>query len=94
MTEPLSRVELIELVEKIMHGEGTEEETNEWLELIKANVPDPEVSDLIFWPDVRGLPDNLTAEQIVDMAVSYKPIALPASATSQHHIDQEEESAT
>ena len=39
---------------------------------LEANVPHLGVSDLIFWPE-RG---ELTAEQIVDDALAYKPIAL------------------
>lgn len=39
------------------------------LELLKKNVPDPRISNYIFY-------DELTPEQIVDKALSYKPIQL------------------
>jgi hypothetical protein len=51
---------------------------NFWLELHQANVPDPDVSDLIFWPNVYFKDENapdLTPEQIVDIALSYRPTA-------------------
>lgn len=66
------KTELIELVRKIMEVEGTESEIDEMLVYLKQNVPHPEVSDLIFW-DKR----ELTPEEIVEEALSYKPIILP-----------------
>ena len=68
----LSRQELIELVRKIINVEGTEEEIDEWEQELKANVPHPEVSGLIFYPE----DEDVTPEEIVDEALSYKPIAL------------------
>ena len=41
------------------------------MEVVEKNVPDSNVSDLIFWND-----DNLTPEQIIDKAFEYKPIQL------------------
>ena len=63
-----------------MDGNGTEDELNQMMDLLEANVPDPNVSDLIFWPN--GFPHDPnapepTAEQVVDKALAYKPIALP-----------------
>lgn len=69
--EKLNREQLIELVQRIMNGEGSEDEQDEWLELLGQQVPHPEVSNLIFW-DER----ELTAEQIVDEALNYRPILL------------------
>ena len=40
----MERTELIKLVERIMKGEGTEEEQDELLELLEKNVLDPQVS--------------------------------------------------
>jgi hypothetical protein len=68
----LSKNELIQLVEKIMNTVGTEEELDEMLLLLKGSVPHPEVSDLIFWND-----KDLTAEEIINEALTYKPIILP-----------------
>lgn len=44
----LSKEDLIELVGKIMNVEGSEEEIDRMIELLKQ-VPHPEASDLIFW---------------------------------------------
>lgn len=77
MREKLSKAELIQLVEKIISGQGTEQEIYKWLKLVELNVPDQGVSDIIYWPSTRGQPDNLTAEQIVDIALSYKPNVIP-----------------
>lgn len=68
----LSRQELIALVTKIVNAEGTEEELDQWLEMVMRQVPHPQVSDLIFW---HG--PELTPEEIVDAALSYQPIVLP-----------------
>lgn len=72
MAQRLSREELIELVEKIRRVENSEEEIDAMLDLLEWNVPDPEVSNLIYWSK-----EDLTSEQIVDRALSYKPILLP-----------------
>ncbi len=41
------------------------------LDLLRKNVPDPNVSDLIYYAD-----PELTAEQVVDAAMEYRPFAL------------------
>ncbi|PEM21840.1 bacteriocin immunity protein [Bacillus toyonensis] len=71
MLKKLTREELINLVSKIVESEGTEEEINEMIEIVKRNVPHPELSDLIYWND-----EDLTPEQIVDIALAYTPIQL------------------
>jgi hypothetical protein len=77
----MSREELIELVERIMRAEGeTEEQADQLIDLFEANVPRPEASDLIFHPE-QALGDaypgrELTAAEVVDFALSYRPIAL------------------
>ncbi len=68
----LKREELVELVKKIMNAEGSEEEVNEMINLLKENVPHPEVSNLIFWSK-----KELTAEEVINEALLYKPIILP-----------------
>lgn len=67
----LNKDDLIVLVSKIMNAEGTEEEIDNRIEILKQNVPHPQVSDLIFWNEVE-----LTPEQVVEQALSYKPIQL------------------
>ncbi|WP_236655977.1 hypothetical protein [Streptacidiphilus jiangxiensis] len=63
--------ELVEVVRRILAGGP---ESDYYLRLLEANVPHPRVSDLIFHPPVE-LRDG-SAEQIVDEALRYRPIAL------------------
>ncbi len=65
----MHRSELIEIVEKIMRCEGTEEDQDHLLELLEQNVADPNVSRYIFY-------EENTAEEVVDKALAYKPILL------------------
>ena len=69
MTEKFTRNELIKLVRKISDAAGTEEEIDGWVNILEKNVPDPNVSDLIFYSE-----EEMSAEEIVDKALSYKPI--------------------
>jgi len=69
----LSRKELTELVRKIMNVEGTEEQIDKMIDILEANVPHPYVSDLIFYPDEDR---EQTAEEIIEKALSYKPVQL------------------
>jgi hypothetical protein len=81
--QKLNREQLIGLVEKLLSGEGTEEEVEAWLILLEQNVLDPQIGDYIYWPQYHGLDDDRTAAQIVDKALSYKPILLgPATNSS------------
>ena len=68
----LSRSELIELVEKLLSNEGTEQQDAEWLHLVCCNVPDPGVIDLIQM--------ELPAEEIIDRALAYQPVPLGPSS--------------
>lgn len=74
----MNRHELIALVERILAGDApTEEEHDRLIELFEKNVPRPGASDLIFWPEhAIGESRDLTAEEVVDIALSYRPIAL------------------
>ena len=72
----LSREAVVALVKKLLAAKGTEEEQKEWLGLVVASVPHPTVSNLIYYPDVM-----LSAEEIVDLALNYSPIALPESGS-------------
>jgi hypothetical protein len=65
----MTREELIELVKKIMNAEGTEEEIHANIMLFKDNVSHPSPANLIYH-------DDLTAEEVVDRALSYRPIQL------------------
>ena len=72
MTDTLTRFELVELVRKIQAAEGSEEEIDRMIASLEASVPHPHVTDLIFYPEG---PD-LTAEEVVERALAYKPIQL------------------
>lgn len=76
MATKLSKSELVELVAKLLRADGSEEEQSQWIRLVESNVPDPHVQDLIFWPSRCGLGEDPSAEEIVEKALSYKPIAL------------------
>ena len=76
MANKLSKRALIELVEKIIRVQGTEEEVNEWVHLFEQNVLHPEASGLIFWSSDYGLGRSPSAEEIVEAALNYKPIQL------------------
>ncbi len=55
-----------------MTVEGTEEEIDEMINTLEANVLHPEVTDLIFYPEK----EDVTPEEVVDQALAYKPILL------------------
>ena len=65
----MNRSELIDLVNKIKKCEGTEEEIDNMIYLLEENVVYPDISDLIFY-------DEKSSEEIVDIALAYKPIQL------------------
>lgn len=66
----MSKEELIELVRQIISMENkTEQEINMLIDQLVSNVPHPEVTDLIYY-------DDLTPEEIVEKALSYKPVRL------------------
>jgi len=67
----ITRAELVWLVRQIQRAD---DHTGYYLRLFEANVTDPNATDLIFWPP-PGF-ENASAEQIVDKALSYCPIAL------------------
>ncbi|MDR9743764.1 MULTISPECIES: bacteriocin immunity protein [Paenibacillus] len=69
-----NHLHLVELVRKLMNAEGTENELDEMLNELQQQMPYAEISNLIFW-DNR----DLTPEQIVEEALSARPIILPPS---------------
>jgi hypothetical protein len=63
----MTKEELIQLVVEINSPEGkSEEQIDKLIDLFKANVPHPLPTNLIYY-------DDLSAEEIVDKAISYKP---------------------
>lgn len=65
----MSRHELIKLILKIQHNEGTEEEVDADIDLLVNSVLDPDAVDYIFQYE-------WTAEFIADKIISYIPIVL------------------
>ena len=65
----MQREALIALVQKIAATEGTEQEIDNMIELLEANVNDPEVTNYIFYSE-------LSAEEIVDKCLSFKATPL------------------
>jgi hypothetical protein len=78
MGDTPTRGQLVGLVVKLRRAAGTEEENDAWLELIKRNVPDPEVVDLIFHSE-----EDLTAEEVIARAFAYRPIILGPATEPQ-----------
>mgnify|MGYP001061429343 CR=1 FL=1 len=68
--DDITKEELIEIVDRICEADDN---TDFYLEVFEVNVPHPHVSDLIYWPSNEGLPDDLSSEQIVEIALNYKP---------------------
>jgi hypothetical protein len=64
----MTREELIDLVGRIMRLEAKGSELDEWVWQLIQNVPQPHVSDMIFWPDRERTP-----EEIVDEAMAWTP---------------------
>jgi hypothetical protein len=65
----MRREEMVELVRKIKNCEGSEKELDDMIELLEKNVIYPEISDLIYF-------DDKTPEEIIDIALEYKPFQL------------------
>ncbi|MFD7786161.1 hypothetical protein ACFV4Q_24185 [Streptomyces nojiriensis] len=63
--------ELVEIVRRLLTAPP---ECDYHLRLLEANVSHPRVSDLVFHPS--GNHQGASAEQIVDEALKYRPIAL------------------
>lgn len=76
MEQKLSREELVDLVEAIMsvHDKKTgklltEEEHCALVVKFKKGINHPGGSDLIYYPELVGLPKKPTVDEIVDLAI-------------------------
>lgn len=75
MSEKLSREELIELVQSIISvrdrngNKLTEIEHHELVIKFKKSINHPGGTDLIYYPELVGLPTNATIDEIVDLAI-------------------------
>ncbi|MEV7386469.1 e9imm peptide [Streptomyces sp. NPDC091215] len=72
----MSRAEAIALVQRITQADyASDDEVAGWLDRLDKVLACPSsghVSGLIFWPEGR----ELSADEVVDQALAYRPIAL------------------
>ncbi|TSA87532.1 hypothetical protein FNU79_03355 [Deinococcus detaillensis] len=61
------------IVGKLMTGHPSSDEDDLLDELLELS-PDPKISDYIYWPE-----SEISAEEVVDRALSYGPTPLPWS---------------
>lgn len=66
-----SRQELVQVVQQLIDAALPEDEEDRLLGELKGSVLYPRVSDLIYYSD-----PPLTAEEVVDQALAYRPIEL------------------
>lgn len=67
---------LVRLVAFLMSADGTQEEQDAALKELETRVPHPRVSALIFWPSHEGFDRELTPDEVVDVALTYRPLEL------------------
>ncbi|CEN36330.1 bacteriocin immunity protein [Capnocytophaga cynodegmi] len=65
----LNKEEIISLIQKIRTENLSETEEDAILEELEKGVLDPDISDYIYWSE-------LSAEEIADKVLNYKPINL------------------
>ncbi|MFD8094185.1 e9imm peptide [Streptomyces malaysiensis] len=71
----MSRAEGVALVQRIMQADyASDDEADGWLDRLDRALacPSGHVSGLIFWPPER----ELSADEVVDQALAYRPFAL------------------
>jgi hypothetical protein len=69
----MRRDEAIPLVQRLMTGDTTDEaQASKLLAALERGLGCPHISDYIYW----DFDHAVTAEQVVDRAMAYKPIAL------------------
>ncbi|WP_392973227.1 e9imm peptide [Streptomyces sp. LN245] len=71
----MSRAKAVALVQRIMQADyASDDEMAGWMDGLDRALACPSgyVSDLIFWPPER----DLSADEVVDQALSYQPVAL------------------
>ena len=76
MSQKLSREEFLDLVKSIMTVRNintgallSEQEHHALVMKFKDNINHPGGTDLIYYPELVGLPSEPTAEEIVDLAM-------------------------
>jgi hypothetical protein len=68
----ISDDEYVEIIRRLCRCEASEAETTFWIQLLRVNLENPEISDLIYWPK-----REMTPAEILREARSYKPIVIP-----------------
>ena len=71
MNSKKSREELIQMVQRLIDANLPEEEEDRLVDELKASVLHPRITDLIYYSTPK-----LTAEEVVEKALSYRPIEL------------------
>lgn len=66
-----SREELIHMVQQLIDADLPEEEEDQLVEELKSSVLHPRITDLIYYNSPK-----LTAEEVVERALAYRPIEL------------------
>ena len=61
----------LQAIERLQEGVGTDEEQDNDINYLRKNLLDPKISDYIFHSKIE-----MAAEQILEKALSYKPILL------------------
>lgn len=77
----LTREDLVGLVRSLQSGTLGEEELERGIATFDRAVKHPAGNGLVFWPTHWGLPDDPSAEQIVDAAFSWVPRVIALRAT-------------
>lgn len=72
--EKLTRAEMIALVERMLQPDFPEEEDAAAVDALTRSTGNPHVYSLVYRPAPGK--ENMTAEEIVDEALSYRPIEL------------------
>jgi hypothetical protein len=60
--------ELIDIIRLVSNGSQPEWEQHYWLKFLARNIPNPNISDLIYWPD-----REMTSEEVLTEARKYRP---------------------
>jgi hypothetical protein len=72
----IKRDEYLEIISRLLRGEGAEHDKYFWLKLLEVNLGDSRISDLLYWPgEYFGDGNNareLSAEQILEVAQASK----------------------
>src|SRR5579859_1385563 len=73
----LPKTFLVGLVRRLQAVEGTPEDRRVWRCLLQEQLPHPLVAGLIYWPHLYGLPENSSAQEIVEHALAYQVALAP-----------------